>query len=229
MVGFALFHGAYPIFLIGLVFVPLLFIWTMAALIFGGFHKLRFSWGEWTLLAASVAGLALLAIPYDAWQHFDVLVCGPGRYGNSFLNDAAAAGDLGLVKHLLAGGYAPNAESSGGTTPLSAAAVGNQPQVVEFLISKGADVNYANALGAETPLMAAAEMGHLSIVKLLLAHGADPCALNRDQHNAQGLAKKYHHQEIADYLGSHSNCPPPPAPPPLSCANQAPETCIEVH
>ena len=46
MVGFALFHGAYPIFLIGLVFVPLLFIWTMAALILGGFQQIALFLGR---------------------------------------------------------------------------------------------------------------------------------------------------------------------------------------
>ena len=45
---------------------------------------------------------------------------------------------------------------------------------VQFLISKGADVNRTTTNNDHTPLSLACAGGHMSIVELLLQHGADP-------------------------------------------------------
>lgn len=45
---------------------------------------------------------------------------------------------------------------------------------VQFLISKGANVNKQTANNDHNPLSLACAGGHLPIVELLLAHGADP-------------------------------------------------------
>ena len=45
---------------------------------------------------------------------------------------------------------------------------------VQFLISKGADVNRTTTNNDHTPLSLACAGGHISIVELLLQHGADP-------------------------------------------------------
>jgi len=45
---------------------------------------------------------------------------------------------------------------------------------VQFLISKGADVNRSTSNNDHTPLSLACAGGHLTVVELLLQHGADP-------------------------------------------------------
>ena len=54
--------------------------------------------------------------------------------------------------------------------------------------------------------MAASEMGQLETVKALLEKGADPCATNKDGHTAAGLATRYNHSDIAEYLSSRFHC-----------------------
>jgi ankyrin repeat protein len=74
------------------------------------------------------------------------------------------------------------------------------------LFSEGADVNHKDHLTGETPLMAAAEMGQLGTVKVLLKNGADPSTTDKEGHTAEGLARKYRHREIAEYLSSRFQC-----------------------
>lgn len=45
---------------------------------------------------------------------------------------------------------------------------------VQFLISKGANVNKQTTNNDHTPLSLACAGGHLAVVELLLANGADP-------------------------------------------------------
>lgn len=59
-----------------------------------------------------------------------------------------------------------------GSTPLHLAAESNRPQVIEYLVSKGADVNARNN-GGYTPLHEAAYIGALDSVKTLVRLGAD--------------------------------------------------------
>jgi ankyrin repeat protein len=54
--------------------------------------------------------------------------------------------------------------------------------------------------------MAAAEMGQLGTVKVLLKNGADPCTTDKEGHTAEGLAKKYRHGEIVEYVSSRFHC-----------------------
>jgi Tol biopolymer transport system component/ankyrin repeat protein len=95
--------------------------------------------------------------------------------GYTVLMGAAAAGDLGLVRLLLAHG----ANVSGGHEPaIVAAARSDRPAVakllavVRLLLARGADVNDRGPDG-ETALMAACNRARPRMVKLLLDHGAD--------------------------------------------------------
>uniref|UniRef100_A0AAZ1XEC4 Myotrophin n=1 Tax=Oreochromis aureus TaxID=47969 RepID=A0AAZ1XEC4_OREAU len=74
-----------------------------------------------------------------------------------------------------------NRTLDGGRKPLHYAADFGQTDVVEFLISKGADINAPDKHGF-TPLMTACFEGHLSCVKLLLEKGAD-----KDQKSPDGM------------------------------------------
>jgi ankyrin repeat protein len=98
---------------------------------------------------------------------------------------AAFAGDLELVKLLLAHGADPHIQSKDRETTLMAAAgtgfingynrgkpAAERLQVVKLLVELGEDVNAADNYGI-TPLMVAANMGEVSIIRCLIDQGAD--------------------------------------------------------
>ncbi len=79
-------------------------------------------------------------------------------------------------------------------------------------------------ISGESALMSAAEMGQLGTVKVLLSSGADPCATDKEGHTPEGLARKYHHTDIADYLASRFHCKENVTVPP--CVNSAFSVCV---
>jgi len=98
---------------------------------------------------------------------------------------AAFAGDLELVKLLLAHGADPHIESSDRETTLMAACglafingyhrqkpPAERLEVVKLMVDLGEDVNHADSYGI-TPLMAAANLGDINIVRYLIEKGAD--------------------------------------------------------
>jgi len=88
------------------------------------------------------------------------------------LQEAAAVGDLDLVKSLIKDGTGVDKEEDGsGYTALHRAVLGGHKDVVEYLIGKGARVNYI--AGGFTPLHWAVEKGHKDIAELLIEHGAE--------------------------------------------------------
>jgi len=70
----------------------------------------------------------------------------------------------------------PNSKDSTGYTPLAAATSYNHIELVEFLISQGADVNIRDNEG-DTPLYVAE---NIHIAQKLLDHGADPFVRNSE-------------------------------------------------
>jgi len=98
---------------------------------------------------------------------------------------AAFAGDLELVKLLLAAGADPHLQSKDRETTLMAAAgtgfingynrgrpAAERLEVVKLLVGLGENVNAADNYGI-TPLMVAANMGEVPIVQYLIDQGAD--------------------------------------------------------
>ena len=98
---------------------------------------------------------------------------------------AAFAGDLELVKLLLAHGADPHIQSSDRETTLAAACglafingyhrqrpSAERLELVKLLAGLGEDVNHADSYGI-TPLMAAANLGDINIVRYLIEKGAD--------------------------------------------------------
>uniref|UniRef100_A0A1X7ST33 Uncharacterized protein n=1 Tax=Amphimedon queenslandica TaxID=400682 RepID=A0A1X7ST33_AMPQE len=64
------------------------------------------------------------------------------------------------------------------TTPLIEAATEGHNQVVELLLTKGADPNFTSKYTG-TPLTEAAKKGHHLVVELLLSKGANPNITNK--------------------------------------------------
>lgn len=100
------------------------------------------------------------------------------------LHEAAAAGDLATVRHLLAWEVDPNVlgefqDGINRRTPLHWAAVMGRTYVITSLIDKGADVNAKDSHG-RTPLHWAARHNYEAAVKELLANNADPRLTDHD-------------------------------------------------
>ena len=85
-------------------------------------------------------------------------------------------------------------------------------------------MNQKNRLSGETPLIGAAEMGRLESVKVLLENGADPCLTDKEGRTAEGRAKQYHHNDIAEYLSSRFHCSENIINP--SCVDSAFSACV---
>lgn len=120
------------------------------------------------------------------------------------LLEAARAGDLAKVKSLVESGADVNFQKSdakwkawtgqepdpyGGYSALHEAAEWARPEVIEYLLSKGAKVDPRNDWGS-TPLMMAVAVGSKDCTVLLLEKGADPLAVNNADKGLLAFAEK---------------------------------------
>jgi cytohesin len=108
------------------------------------------------------------AIDEDRTETADLLRKHGGKH--STINMAAWSGDAKGVKEFLAAGSDVNAKDKYGRTPLHLAAEEGHKEIVELLISKGADLNAKGGRFGRTPLHQAATK---EIAELLIAKGAD--------------------------------------------------------
>ena len=92
------------------------------------------------------------------------------RSGISVLHMAASTGPLELVKLLVDKGALINVTGEIGLTPLEAALRGSQPDVAEFLIERGSDLNEQRR---DSAFQMAARYGHRRIVEILIQRGAN--------------------------------------------------------
>lgn len=143
------------------------------------------------------------------------------------MHNAAASGNVGLVKYALENGQPANSVLNG-VLPLHAGCTGGSEPVVRLLLAHGADVNAqrlkskttGTAPGTEgsTPLHFAAANGHAGIVKLLLEHGARPGAADKDGFLPEALAAGNGHQDsvelLRDWMASYGPNGLAPVPPP---------------
>ena len=102
-------------------------------------------------------------------EHPSIDVNALNAAGESALMLAALKGEVTGAELLLARGASV---SLPGWSPIHYAATGPEPQLVQLLLDKGADINAASPNGT-TPLMMAAQYGSDDSVKLLLQRGAD--------------------------------------------------------
>ena len=109
--------------------------------------------------------------------------------GRGLLHQAAYWGHLNIVKALISKGADPNLPGMNDNAPISSAAAGGNPAIVEYLLSVGADVHRANSYG-DTPLHGAVYNDTcVACAKILIAHGADPAVKNGDGKTPLELAR----------------------------------------
>jgi hypothetical protein len=94
----------------------------------------------------------------------------------STLAVAAANGQVNAVKELLEGGADPDALGPDGTSPLCAAALWGNDELVAVLLKGSADINVRNDGTKWTALHAAAIQEHGKVCHILLLHGAKTTA-----------------------------------------------------
>ncbi len=94
----------------------------------------------------------------------------PAKPGDRF--EAAAVGDLKALAHFLRVDPEVDRKDAVGRTALAIAAAGNQCEIIEYLLKRGANVNSEN-VGEGTPLHAAAGSNAVEAGKLLLSAGAN--------------------------------------------------------
>lgn len=91
------------------------------------------------------------------------------------LHEASIVGDLGRVREFVEKDrdLANDTSAPDGFSPLGLAAHFGKPDVVKYLLSKGADVNFAAAENGFTALTGAIAGGHPEIVRMLIDAGAN--------------------------------------------------------
>ncbi len=126
----------------------------------------------------------------------------PENQYDSKLPEAAATGDIELLRQLIAVGVNVNLTAYNGCTPLHAAASEGQSACVEVLLKNGANINATNDLG-ETPLFVAVNKDSISCVKLLLSvPGIEINKANNDGEPPLYRAKKNRFLTIYNLLHS---------------------------
>ena len=90
-------------------------------------------------------------------------------------------GSMEVIATILSSGMVKvDSEGYGGSTPLLEAVNGNNNNVVQFLLQRGADPNKGNkTINDSTPLYMAARNGNKRMAKVLLNGGAHPNKVNR--------------------------------------------------
>ena len=106
-----------------------------------------------------------------------------------------------VIKDLIAEGVDVNMESYDGTTPLHVAIEKENLPIVEFLISKGADVHVLRDWhNGNTLLHWAAGKENLDIVKLLVSKGLDVNAKDKGDYTPLHTAARNPNATIAEFL-----------------------------
>ena len=109
---------------------------------------------------------------------------------------------MAVVCSLLRAGADPNQAltTESAHSPLIQASFRGFVQIVDELISAGANVNYAIPNDGSTILMIAAQEGFVDVVRSLLAAGADPRTAKHSGRTALDAALYYKHPAITALL-----------------------------
>ena len=115
-----------------------------------------------------------------------------GRDGRTLLIHSALYKRLGVAKWLVEKGAAIDEKDMQGLSALHCAVISNVPDIAEYLIKQGADINIRDNFG-NTPLMKAGL--NVDMIKLLLDYGAD-----RTVENNRGVTLLKSYEAYPDIL-----------------------------
>lgn len=130
------------------------------------------------------------------------------RYGakiydsKALIIEAVEQGKYETVKNLLAQGIDVNTRVPNGCCLIHFAAENGRIEVAKLLLEKGANVNNISPSSKLTPLHEAASGGQLEMAKFLVSKRANLNLKNYYGETPAELAKKFGHNELADYLNS---------------------------
>ncbi|KAI3434440.1 hypothetical protein D9Q98_002517 [Chlorella vulgaris] len=123
-------------------------------------------------------------------------------HGGTALLDAAANGQVEVVRLLLDRGADLEAVDSDGDTALAVAAAHGHVEVVRLLLKNSANLD-APGRNGYTPLIGAALAGHLEVVQVLLKSSADLEATDNDGDTALTVAAGKGHLDVVQLLLDH--------------------------
>ena len=123
---------------------------------------------------------------------------------NPLLIDASACGRLDIVKFLVENGYVDvnqivSNDEHARSSLLTAAAEG-YPKIVDYLISRGADLEHRSRVSGDTPLSAAAMIGDFSSIRLLCWAGACLDVMNSSGKTPLGILADNNYSDIVSFL-----------------------------
>ncbi|NTU51826.1 MAG: MBL fold metallo-hydrolase [Candidatus Aminicenantes bacterium] len=133
-----------------------------------------------------------------------MLLCLAASAGGQELLEAVKTGDLDKVRLIVERnpGVVNVPNQNGETILFAAITPGGRAEIVEYLISKGANVNQMNNFYM-APLHLACRRGlPLEIVRLLVEHGADVNAVSKYQGRPLDMAYEKHDEPIIAFLTS---------------------------
>ncbi len=170
MIGFALAHGPFAVFLI----VPLLLVvWFIPALIVAAvalWRRRRLSGLYWATISLAVVAFCLLILPPAFWQYVLIERFARSPHAVDFMTEDAAEGYTRTVGAYLDHGISVDANGKYGTAA-NAAAVGGSVEVLKLLHSRHANLNAIDSSG-KSPLSDAIEMKRTGAISYLKSQGA---------------------------------------------------------
>ncbi|OAM52599.1 hypothetical protein A7981_03820 [Methylovorus sp. MM2] len=116
------------------------------------------------VIVAVTLSISMLIVPFSAYA-----LSGDEQVE---FTDALGTGNMKIVKKYFKNGVNVN-DLYFAWSPLQIAANKGQLKVVQYLVEKGADVNYKHPITKMTAMHLAAVDGYEDVTKYLLAHGAD--------------------------------------------------------
>jgi len=160
--------------------------------------------GKWLLIACSLLAAFLVLTVGVFWWVLEFTPVVRGYVANeSYLQEAAVAGNVRIVQAIL--GKRPELANRiwGGSPPLYEAARAGQLDVAKVLIRNGADVDFVTPFGGHTPIMGASLGGQMEVTEFLIRAGADVNAVDSDGETALDFAREYGGPEVVKLLLRH--------------------------
>lgn len=148
-------------------------------------------------LAAYSGNTEILPRLHEAGDKVDEPMVLIGTSSTNAIAGAVRLGNLAMARKLLDMGVSADELERSGITLLDRAVLGNQVEMAQLLIARGADVNHADRIGF-TPLLYAAsiDFGDSAMIDLLLKSGARPDVRTKDGLTALDLARNFKHTHL---------------------------------